>query len=378
MKGPLALFLIVFMAPLACAAGVGVGVIVPTQNATALSVNFSSANLHPGDTVFFYADYENASGSDVQGATVELIIQGGDHLMEYDVANSAYVFNYTFNYSGTYFFYVHGYRQYYDYQRQNLSLVVYAPDQSGVSQGGGAPTAPAPSEGRITVTIGSQTASYPALEPNGSLAVFMDVLGNSFQQLVITASTEIQSGEIKVSIGNCSHALESNELPYACMTATLNGIRNNHVSGASIYFRVSKNWVSGNDVNSSLIGVRKFSEFAENLAPKLLKEDDNDLFFRADAGSFSDFVVYGIKNNEHCGNGECDNSETCENCAHDCGKCPSTAPRPKGTGFFDFNFETGSIGLGWYMLFTTVLLLTARRMRGDWRERKGLWRPKGL
>ena len=314
MKKQVMLLMIVILAiSVANAAQIGASLTVPPENNTSISITFTPSSPKAGQTVKFIADYEDENGTDIQGASVNITIDGTTHSMVYSSSDSAYIFEKNLG-EGTYFFKVVAKKTGYKLAEKNSTISVSDKKENDRYTSDGV-------RPEIIVNLSNQSTTHPPVLANENMTIIIDIL-RSFYKITIVPNTNILFGTI--SINSCNKPMKVEGVFYDCMSMNLTRINPSQYKSINLYFKITKSWIKAHNINSSKINVIEISNDNKTKLLNVTKisEDEDYFYFSTSTDGLSDFVIYGNVNNSYCGDGICSENENCSSCSEDCGTCP--------------------------------------------------------
>lgn len=283
-KAILVLTLVFLLISVAHATSIGASLTVPPLINTTLTVSYSPENPRVNQETVFIADYEDENGTDIADANVTISIDGKIYQMTYNQQSSGFVFKKKFDTTGVYFAKVNAKKVGYVEQTEEFSVRVYFKRTS---------TSSPPSF--IIINVGNQSSTLPPVPPNTNFTIGLGTLEN-FQKLTIFTSQQISSGTINIQKCDKNYSLSSG-IVFDCLSVNLEDIHKDQYENAFIHFKIPKDWISSNDINSSRIGIIRISNEVNRITPRKITEDDGNIYFYFETAGFSEFIIYGEKNN---------------------------------------------------------------------------------
>ncbi len=288
MKKTILLFVILIFSISIAYASLGATLRVPGIE-TSLTLNVSNKNPLVGGLVVFSANYFDVNGSEITDADVNIEINGNIFKMNYNPARNAYVFQRNFPFVGTYFFTVTAEKQ--GYEPASIADSISVSEKSiDKTPGGGAPPS------WINVNIGNIVGRHQSVSENKDINIELDVNKSNFNRIIITSAKTINRGTIDIDFLGCVDIEKfEGKIYFDCFRVNLYDISNEQISKSQIYFRVSKDWIENNDINESSVSVLKINEKIEELNATKINEDSNYNYYYIEFYEFSDFAIYGSK-----------------------------------------------------------------------------------
>ena len=341
MKKMILLLIIVFsLVSIANASSIGASLIVPPDKNTSLTISYNPTSPIEGDIVYIYADYQSNS-TEVLNATVNITISGANHSMNYDSSHNAYEYSYYSTSSTTLPISVTAKKVGYKQANATSALAIAPKPTTNIGSGGAYRSI-------ISIVTNNETATHQGIGRGENITIPINTTAHAFQYLILTAVQQIAHGNVYIKTDSCSiHNSPNNWVPYDCISLSLSNIQPDQYDGNLLYFKVSKYWVKNEDINISKIFILHIhNQTQEKLNVLRIDNDSNYYYFYTTFHNFSNFVIYGIKNANHCGDGICSGNETFESCSADCANTniPSVT-LGNNCCLFEVCYE---IGICWY------------------------------
>jgi PGF-pre-PGF domain-containing protein len=221
----------------------------------------------------------------------------------------------------------------------SVSVVVTSQNAGGdtasttlvVTSGGGGDDGETPGGGSPGGSGGTPSASAKATKQwqnmNADEDATMEINNSNigFTKLRIRVRNQVESVTMEVeSLGSRPSdvtAPSGNAYQYVNVTPT--GLNDSSIESATITFRVTKEWVTQNQIDVSTMSLERWQNNAwESLTTRAAGADSEHYSFEADTPGFSYFVITGQQLAEQpdvCNNdGFCDAGEDNDNCPNDC------------------------------------------------------------
>ncbi|MCD6575859.1 MAG: PGF-pre-PGF domain-containing protein [Nanoarchaeota archaeon] len=283
-KATLALTLVLLVISVASAASLGASLTVPPLVNTTLKTSYTPENPRVNQEVMFIADYEDENGTDIVDANVTISVDGKTYQMAYSPSNSAFIFKKKFDTTGVYFTKITAKKVGYVEQIKEFGVRI---SFKSMSSGGG--------NSFIVIKVGNQSMNILPVPPNTNLTIGLDILEN-FQKLTIYTSQQISSGTINIQRCNKDYSLSSG-IVFDCLSVDLEDIYKEQYENAVIHFKIPKEWINSNNINDSKIGIIEISNGVNRIIPYRISEDEGNVYFYFKTMGFSEFIIYGEKNN---------------------------------------------------------------------------------
>ena len=343
----LILIIVLSLISIAHASSIGASLVVPPEKNTSLTIYHNPASPIAGDVIYIYADYQS-NNTEVLNATVNITISGANYSMNYDSSHSAYEYTYYSSGSTTLSIAVTAKKIGYKRAEKDYLITIAEPTKN---TGGGA------YKSIISIVSNNQTTTQPGVPAGKNITIPINVSPQSFQYLTLTAVQQIAHGNVYIETGTCSiHNLPKRWVPYDCISLSLKNIKPEQYDGNLLYFKVSKYWVKNENINLSKIFIlHMHNQTQEKLNVAEINEDNSYYYFYTTFHNFSNFVIYGVKNANYCGDGICSGNETFNSCKTDCGNTPiNILPSEKSCCLFDICYDAGICWYWWILISAGV------------------------
>ncbi len=260
---------------------------------TNLNLTISNKNPLVEGLVVFSANYFDVNGTEITDGDVYLEIDNKTFRMNYNPNENAYTFQRNFPFVGTYFFTITAEKQ--GYENATIS------DSISVSE---KPLDKTPSSSRITsdwinINIDKIQERHQSIASNQNINISISTNKSNVDRIIITSSRTITKGTIDINFLGCDEIEKfERKMYFECFSINTQDISNEQIAKTELHFRVSKNWIEGNNINESRIFVLKIDEESERLNTLEIKEDKMHRYYITEFYEFSDFVIYGESNIE--------------------------------------------------------------------------------
>jgi PGF-pre-PGF domain-containing protein len=189
----------------------------------------------------------------------------------------------------------------------------------GDTPGGGSPGG----SGGTPAASAKATKQWETMDAGEDSTMEINNTNIGFTRLRIRVRNHVQSVTMEVeSLGEKPSGVTApsgNAYQYVNVTPT--GLSDSDIESATITFRVTKEWVTQNQIDVSTMALQRWNNGWQSLTTRAAGADSEYYSFEADTSGFSYFVITGQASAQPdvCNNdGFCDAGEDHENCPDDC------------------------------------------------------------